>query len=309
MSEATESSGGLGIGVRLRAARERAGLSLIQAGKKLHLDPKVLEALENEQFEFLGAPVYVRGHMRRYAELVGEDPTELQATYSGSLRVAPAPDLTHAPHAALGLDPRRIAGPLLVAAGGLALTATVWWVASGFPLPASMRAPPPVAAQSSPPPPAPVPATTAPASPVEAPLRTPAPDPVAQPTPRANVPPARPTEVQPAPQTAAQPVRQADAPPSSAPSVAREVELRLTLNADSWVEVYDARGERLYYDVATANSVQTLSGRAPLRVTLGNAPGVAVAVNGREIALPAAAGADDQTRFVISSSGRVAKAR
>ena len=43
------------IGERLRAGRERAGLSVAAAAEKLHLDPKVIEALEADRFAELGA--------------------------------------------------------------------------------------------------------------------------------------------------------------------------------------------------------------------------------------------------------------
>ena len=65
------------IGERLRAGRERAGLSVAAAAEKLHLDPKVIEALEADRFAELGASVYVRGHLRRYADFVGEPGVEL----------------------------------------------------------------------------------------------------------------------------------------------------------------------------------------------------------------------------------------
>ncbi len=61
----------------------------------------------------------------------------------------------------------------------------------------------------------------------------------------------------------------------------RETRLKLDLTNDSWVEVYDSRGERLFYDVASAGSVQSVSGRGPLRVVLGNAAGVTVEVDGQ----------------------------
>src|SRR5205823_14067558 len=76
-----------GTGARLRAAREQAGLSLAQAAESLALDPPTLEALEAEDFAALGADVYVRGHLRRYAELIGESPAQLQELYA---RSAPA---------------------------------------------------------------------------------------------------------------------------------------------------------------------------------------------------------------------------
>ena len=70
------------IGERLRAGRERAGLSVAAAAEKLHLDPKVIEALEADRFAELGASVYVRGHLRRYADFVGEPGVELVNAYS-----------------------------------------------------------------------------------------------------------------------------------------------------------------------------------------------------------------------------------
>ncbi|MBV9724549.1 MAG: helix-turn-helix domain-containing protein, partial [Gammaproteobacteria bacterium] len=50
----------VGIGTRLRAGREKLGLSLLQSAEKLHMDPKLLESLEAEDFAALGAPVYAR---------------------------------------------------------------------------------------------------------------------------------------------------------------------------------------------------------------------------------------------------------
>ena len=41
----------------------------------------MVEALDADDFAALGAPVYVRGHLRRYAELVGESATELLERY------------------------------------------------------------------------------------------------------------------------------------------------------------------------------------------------------------------------------------
>src|SRR5215213_10164734 len=85
------------IGERLRAGRERAGLSVPVAAEKLHLDPKVIEALEADRFADLGAAVYVRGHLRRYADFVGEPGTELVAAYSAREARVTSPDLTQAP--------------------------------------------------------------------------------------------------------------------------------------------------------------------------------------------------------------------
>jgi len=100
MSERDVDSGvrKLAIGRRLQAGRERADLSLVQAAELLHVDPDVVHALETENFGALGAAVYVRGHMRHYAELVKESVPELLALYAASEHAGPPPDLTRMPH-------------------------------------------------------------------------------------------------------------------------------------------------------------------------------------------------------------------
>jgi cytoskeleton protein RodZ len=59
-----------GIGERLRQARVRAGISPAEAGAKLKMPTHVIEALEREDWAKIGAPVFVRGHLRSYAKLL-----------------------------------------------------------------------------------------------------------------------------------------------------------------------------------------------------------------------------------------------
>src|SRR5512144_231194 len=119
------------IGERLRAGRERAGLSVAASAEKLHLDPKVIEALESDRFAELGASVYVRGHLRRYADFVGEPGAELVAAYTAREARPPPPDLTQIPHAEHRSDPRRLVTPLTGLAGAAALALAIWWILSG----------------------------------------------------------------------------------------------------------------------------------------------------------------------------------
>jgi len=112
------------IGQQLRAARERMGLGVSQAAEQLHVDEKVIDALETGRFNTLGAPVYVRGHLRHYAELVGEP--SASGRYE-SLNVTP-PDLTAGPHLPpLQPGAPRRRWPLVVLALLLALVAVIWW--------------------------------------------------------------------------------------------------------------------------------------------------------------------------------------
>jgi len=95
----------------------------------------------------------------------------------------------------------------------------------------------------------------------------------------------------------------------TSPAPARETRLKLELTNDSWVEIYDSRGERLFYDVASAGSVQSVSGRGPLRVVLGNAGGVTVEVDGQSRSIPANAADGEGARFVVNRSGSLSRGR
>ena len=113
------------IGARLRSAREARGLTTLQAAEKLHVDARILEALEAEDFAALGAPVYVRGHLRRYADLIGEQSAELQSLYSAA---TPAPDLTRIPHLVPPARSSRLVALALLILVGIAVVGVVWWL-------------------------------------------------------------------------------------------------------------------------------------------------------------------------------------
>jgi cytoskeleton protein RodZ len=287
------------IGERLRAGRERAGLSIAAAAEKLHLDPKVIEALEADRFAEIGASVYVRGHLRRYGDFVGENGTELVSMYGLRETRAAAPDLTQVPHPERRADPRRLVTPLVVLASAAVLLAAIWWVLSGSRsigggAPASTSTAPATAAVDAAEvsvPPAPVPDVTA----TPATLGN-----SAAPTASAAVPTSS---------SATAPASSAPAVPAAKESPAREIRLRLELTNDSWVEVYDSSGQRLFYDVATGGSVQSVSGRGPLRVVLENAAGVTVEVDGQSREIPAGAIDGERARFVVNRSGTLTRSR
>ncbi len=283
------------IGERLRAGRERAGLSVPAAAEKLHLDPKVIEALEADRFAELGASVYVRGHLRRYADFVGEAGIELVNAYSAKTEARPPPpDLTQIPQAERRADPKRLVTPLVGLGCAAVLAFAIWWVLAGSSGNASSGS-----AEATPA------IVQAPAVAV-----TPAPDPV---------PPAAPLQLASKTQAAPAPAKASGAPadPAAASAEAarreeapaRPTQLRLELTSESWIEVYDSRGERLFYDIASAGSVQSIEGRPPLRVVLGNAAAVVVQVNGQSREIPAAAVDGEGARFVVNRSGSLSRSR
>ncbi len=56
--------------------------------------------------------------------------------------------------------------------------------------------------------------------------------------------------------------------------------LAMRFARDSWVEVYDGHGTRLYYSLVKAGEAVAITGSAPFRVLLGDAKGVAIEHNG-----------------------------
>src|SRR5258706_13787470 len=81
-------------GARLVLARERLGLSVAQVAAKLRLDVRTVSALETGEYAKVGAAVFVRGFLRRYAELVGEPAPEIDALYTHQPDAAAVPDLS-----------------------------------------------------------------------------------------------------------------------------------------------------------------------------------------------------------------------
>ncbi|MFZ5656869.1 MAG: helix-turn-helix domain-containing protein [Pseudomonadota bacterium] len=59
------------VGERLRKAREAAGYSLADVSARSKIPIRVLETLESGDWAAVGAPVFVRGHVRAYARLLG----------------------------------------------------------------------------------------------------------------------------------------------------------------------------------------------------------------------------------------------
>ena len=87
------------------------------------------------------------------------------------------------------------------------------------------------------------------------------------------------------------------------PEVA-QVSIRLEFSSASWAEVYDGDGRRLLYAVGDPNRPRTLSGKPPLKVTLGTAGSVQARVNGRPIAIPRRIG-QDSASFTVNANGAI----
>lgn len=83
-------------GLMLREAREAQGMDLATVAGALLVPLATVEALEANRFESFAAPVYAKGYLRKYAEVLGLDPAVVLAAYAASSDHRPT-EPTHVP--------------------------------------------------------------------------------------------------------------------------------------------------------------------------------------------------------------------
>ena len=71
----------MSFGAILREARERRGLDLTTAARRLRIRPDILRAIEENDFSRMPPRGYTRNMVNAYARLVGLNPTELTRMY------------------------------------------------------------------------------------------------------------------------------------------------------------------------------------------------------------------------------------
>ncbi len=283
---ARDAEAGSGPGALLRRAREAAGLSEQQAAEQLNLDATVVAALERDDLAALGAPVFAKGHLRRYGAMLGIPEDALLGAYQRSRAQPDSPSLI--PKSRLEMSPERgrskwpwVLGGVLafVLAAGLAayvsehgIRLPAWpWGADGAAVQPAPEANDTAAAVHRT---APVPAAVEPTGSAAAT------DPAAAP---------------------AGTTATADA--AAMPMPVGHVGLTLSFAADSWTEIYDGGGQAVLYDLGRAGSQRVVTAAAPLSVTLGNAPAVTLTVNGRPMKMPAVSAGQTVARFSIQPDG------
>ena len=270
-----------GIGPTLRAARERRGLSIAAITETLHVDSRMIEAMEAGRFTVFDAPVYARGFIRKYAGFLELPADELIAAYDALSGGPPAPTLI--PLATATAPPRDLSKLRLPALFVLALAvvaASLWWWMGRAPSPATASAPGSTVTTVI----ANAPSAAEPAAAEPLPAQLPA-------SPEAE----RAVGVERAvARSAAEPRKSALAS-------------TLTLKGlrECWVEVYGPSGARLFYDLVQPGDSHALPGPGPWKVFLGNADGVQLSLEERALAVPAGVRAGATARFVVSASGAI----
>jgi cytoskeleton protein RodZ len=87
---AGRNDGRLEIGEVLRSTRARLDRDIYTAERETKIGRKYLEALENEDWDVLPAPAYVKGYLRTYAGYLGLDADALVDEYRRTIERSPA---------------------------------------------------------------------------------------------------------------------------------------------------------------------------------------------------------------------------
>lgn len=253
------------LGAHLREVREQRGLSVHQVAQDLHVDDNLVAALERDEYAVLGVPIFVRGHLRNYAQLLGLPADEVIAAYDHTGKRLAAPRLvTMKPEGSPAA--RRVGLQIfsVIVIVILVALAVIWWRhrMPGASLGVTVGAAPQATAGRQP---AAMPPSPHAGQVTQRPLAIPAPTGAS-----ASAAPSNATAL---PKPAAQ------IPPVAAASGA-VVHVQFVVTQASWIEVYDAAGKKLFYNLAPAGDKLALSGTGPLDVFIGNAPGVSIELNG-----------------------------
>lgn len=265
-----------GCGQYLREAREAAGLGVDEVASRLRMPVQVVRSLEQEDWQRLGAPVFVRGQLRSYAKLLGVDLEPLlQKAHLAPIEPPKLVSHTHTPRVKRVLESTARRAVYVVMTGVLAVP--VWYATRNHfdapaPSTASLDVVPPSAAPAN----GDAASTPAPAKPEDS--RSAAPY-IASMTPV--------------------PTRAA-APPASGG-------LSLHFTGDSWIQVLAPDGSAVEKALVRAGEDRRYGAGEVGRVTLGNASAVEVQQAGTIVDVKPFQRAN-VARFAVSSDGSVVPA-
>lgn len=267
-------------GERLAEARREQQISVLEVAKELHLDEPKVHALERNDFDVLGAPVFAKGHLRKYAQLVGVDEADVFADYYAMTRTsAPPPLVVGRKKIRQEFSPGpwiALVAIVLVAAGGY------WWFFMREADTTTIPTPEPDTSQ-------PGDIQPEPLSPEQLQPEQMLPEQL------------QPDETVSEVDIDDEPILLAAALPDEEPVPDGQIRLSISFTGDCWTEVSDADGRQLFVNMGHNGQSIDLSGKAPLSALFGNADNVSLRVDGGDFALPTPAGANRMVRVAIVS--------
>lgn len=243
-TQVVESQAVPGPGAMLRMAREARGTSIAEVAAALKMSPRQIEAIENEDFSRLSGATFVRGFIRNYARLLKIDVAPVLAALAERTELqqaelsAPADEGVKMPIAG-HRQGKGLAGAIILASVVLGAAFALYFDVVDFDDILSRKS------------------------------GTPA----SQPEARAQI-------VQPQPVAAVQPAVVNDVPAPAATAAGADeqpaakagmLQLIFSFDGSSWVEVKDGAGRTIFSQMNAKGTTQTVEGRPPFHLVVGNA--------------------------------------
>ena len=309
----------MGPGDRLQAERIELGLSIEDVATRMHLSVGILEAIEDNNFDDITAPIFVKGYLRAYARIVSFNEDEIIQQYLDYYSDEDPPiNSTSNLAPEISTDDARIKWiTYLVIIGLLALLAVWWWNQYQIKTDVvSLDAEPADSIQQ--------PEATSNIADSKIELAA---DAAMSATEEIDISPLPEEEASVSDLTvvvktqevvnleqAEQDIIEVVEQPVEATDVeglSKEIsrmapmgseQLEIIIHADTWADVKDANGHRLVYELLRAEQKFNLTGKAPFEVYFGNGHGVELIYNNEAIDISSSIRDNNTARLKIGSS-------
>jgi len=254
------------VGTALREARVHLGMSVDEISHRIKFAPRQIEALEADDFAHLPEAAFLRGFVRSYARLLQLDPIPLVAALPHA-PVEPVPQevkaIIEVPFPTADAERKQNIIWLAGAVVAVMAMALVAWLLGGKPKEqsATEAAPPQVQSASA------VPVSSVQNTAVE------------------TLTPPQALPVSAVPETKMKQVVTASPPQTPASDAARQADIRLVFDGDSWAEIADKKGNSLLSQLNRAGSERAINGAPPFYLVIGNAKAVHLFYKGQAVDL------------------------
>lgn len=254
---------GVSSGELLRVHREKLGLTTQEIANSVHLEIKIIEAIEKNEHDKLPAAIYVRGYLRSYAKVVDADAERVIELYNAdSLPAAPEilPEVKPPTQASSSDKPVKAFTYLISL--GLVLLMLIWYQSNFVVETPDRRNVTPVPTEIN--------GVDTTFEVVIHPQGWQAPDDNQHETAAERAEVLRSNEQ----------LIDTNPAPDTSETTGTDI-IKLTVSVDSWIEIYDSNAEKLFHDLARRGEY-VITGQAPFNLLFGFSDGVTVEFNGKQ---------------------------
>jgi cytoskeleton protein RodZ len=274
MSETQIQETQISAGEQLKHLREQKNLSVQDIASRLNLEARIIEAIENNNFEVLSAATYVRGYLRSYAKILDADPETIISSYNPAAAEPPEiiPEVKHANQTSSSDKPVKAFTYLISLT--LVILVVAWWQSNFVVDTLNSVGSNDAEAESESAYGLSYPITVVehPSSPFYRAIEATEEDSPVVDEPGAETPIDK--------DATADSDSEVEYPGIVTTDSEGPDAIVMRLSADSWIEIFDALENKVYLGLAREGQVLDLKGTAPFSVVLGFAVGVSVEING-----------------------------